>query len=50
MTLTGPVPSRPVGTGAPIALSDIWYSIDSNPFMSTNCRRTLEPVAADINP
>jgi aminoglycoside phosphotransferase (APT) family kinase protein len=30
------------------AIGAVWYYIDSNPIMSTNCRRTLERIQADI--
>lgn len=30
------------------AMGAVWYYVDSNPIMSTNCRRTLERIQADI--
>lgn len=31
------------------AMGAVWYYVDSNPVMSTNCRRTLERIQADID-
>ncbi|TQK29337.1 aminoglycoside phosphotransferase family protein [Arthrobacter sp. SLBN-53] len=30
------------------AMGAVWYYVDSNPVMSTNCRRTLERIQADF--
>ncbi|WBP92820.1 aminoglycoside phosphotransferase family protein [Mycolicibacterium neoaurum] len=30
------------------AMGAVWYYVDSNPIMSTNCRRTLERIQADF--
>jgi aminoglycoside phosphotransferase (APT) family kinase protein len=31
------------------AIGAVWYYVDSNPVMSTNCRRTLERIQADTD-
>lgn len=31
------------------AMGAVWYYVDSDPIMSTNCRRTLERIQADID-
>ena len=30
------------------AMGAVWYYVDSNPIMSTNCRRTLERIQSDV--
>lgn len=37
------------GWGFEQAMGAVWYYIDSNPIMSTNCSRTLERIQADID-
>ena len=31
------------------AMGAVWYYVNNNPTMSTNCRRTLERIQADID-
>jgi aminoglycoside phosphotransferase (APT) family kinase protein len=31
------------------AIGAVWYYVDSNPIMSTNCRRTLDRIKADLD-